>query len=53
MDDISQLSVALVAIRPIQQGEELFLNYRLNPKLKLPEWYHPVDEQEDRRRWTR
>ncbi|XP_024525451.1 uncharacterized protein LOC9658478 [Selaginella moellendorffii] len=33
-------------------NEELLLNYRLsNPKTK-PEWYHPVDEAEERRRWA-
>lgn len=43
--------VALVARRPLQD-EELLLNYRLNPMLPLPEWYHPVDTLADERRWT-
>ncbi|KAK3748730.1 hypothetical protein QZH41_015677 [Actinostola sp. cb2023] len=33
-------------------NEELFVNYRLNPNSKLPEWYTPVDKQEDSRRWS-
>ena len=40
----------LVATREIKD-EELFLNYRLNPKTRRPEWYAPVDEEEDLRRW--
>ena len=45
--------VALVATRPLQD-EELFLNYRLNPNAPsgLPEWYTPVDPDEDARRWA-
>lgn len=47
------LGVAIVALRPLED-EELFINYRLNPNCLqgLPEWYHPIDEEEDSRRWT-
>ena len=44
-------SLLLVAARPLSDGEELFLNYRLNPDRPRPAWYAPVDEDEDRRRW--
>lgn len=44
--------LALVALRSIAD-EEVLLNYRLNPSLpSLPPWYHSVDEEEDRRRWS-
>ena len=43
-------SLVLVTTRAVQD-EELFLNYRLNPKLPAPEWYTSVDPEEDRRRW--
>ena len=43
--------IALIATRSLKD-EELFLNYRLNPKNKNPEWYVPVDVEEDKRRWS-
>lgn len=45
--------VALVALRNLK-NEELFLNYRLNPNAPggVPDWYAPVDIQEDARRWA-
>lgn len=47
------LGVAMIALRPLED-EELFLNYRLNPSCLqgLPEWYCPINEEEDSRRWT-
>ena len=42
--------LAFVATRQLKD-EELFLNYRLNPKNKKPDWYTPVDLEEDERRW--
>ncbi|TFJ87181.1 hypothetical protein NSK_001513 [Nannochloropsis salina CCMP1776] len=48
-------SVVLVATTDLEDGEELFLNYRLNPKHgseSLPPWYVPVDAKEDQRRWA-
>lgn len=44
-------TLVLVATRPICD-EEIFLNYRLSNPKKRPAWYHPVDEDEDRRRWS-
>lgn len=32
--------------------EEIFLNYRLTPHVTRPDWYTPVDEEEERRRWA-
>ena len=43
--------LALIAAKPVQD-EELFLNYRLNPRNGYPEWYVPVDPEEDKRRWS-
>lgn len=49
--DQSVSGLALVAVREVKD-EELLLNYRLNPNLpSLPDWYSPVDADEDRRRW--
>ncbi|KAL5070808.1 hypothetical protein RYX36_021695 [Vicia faba] len=44
-------SLVLVATRAIRD-EELLLNYRLSNSKRRPEWYAPVDEEEDRRRWS-
>jgi hypothetical protein len=49
--DIEMMGIVLVALEDIQE-EELFLNYRLNPNLELPDWYHSVDPDEDERRWS-
>ena len=40
-----------IATDDIAEGDELLLNYRLNPDAPRPDWYVPVDEAEDRRRW--
>ena len=45
-------SIALVASRDVEDQEELFLDYRLNPEMPLPDWYHIVDKDESTRRWT-
>ncbi len=45
-------SMLFVAAREIRPGEELLVNYRFNPALPLPAWYHPVDAEEDQRRWA-
>lgn len=50
-DSSPVLGLAFVATRDIED-EELLLNYRLSPGLKQPDWYHPVDAAEDRRRWA-
>lgn len=44
-------SLVLVATRGIS-NEEILLNYRLSNLKKRPSWYTPVDEEEDRRRWS-
>lgn len=46
-------TVALLATTDLED-EELFLNYRLNPKHadRLPPWYVPIDAEEDERRWA-
>ncbi|KAK1272986.1 hypothetical protein QJS04_geneDACA019181 [Acorus gramineus] len=44
-------SLVLVATRDLK-GEELYLNYRLSNSKRRPAWYCPVDEEEDRRRWS-
>ena len=41
-----------IASQDINDGEEILLNYRLNPNTVRPSWYHPVDEDEDRKRWS-
>ncbi|GJV78006.1 hypothetical protein Tco_1509590 [Tanacetum coccineum] len=43
--------LALVPTRPLR-NEEVYLNYRLNNSKRRPSWYTPVDEEEDRRRWS-
>ena len=47
-------TMVCIAIRPIKAGDELFLDYRYNPNSgkMLPEWYHPVDLEENKRRWA-
>ena len=44
--------LGFVSTREILSGEELFVNYRYNPKSTLPEWYHAVDSKEDEARWS-
>ncbi|KAA8490740.1 SET domain-containing protein 9 [Porphyridium purpureum] len=44
--------VALVTTRNVEDGEELFLNYRFNPNFDgLPSWYIDPDPDESARRW--
>ena len=51
-EDVQVRSLVMVAVRDIQHGEEIFVNYRFNPELQnLPEWYTPVDVEEDYQRW--
>lgn len=42
--------LGFIAARELKD-EELFLNYRLNPRNGYPSWYTPVDPEEDQRRW--
>ncbi|KAL6634798.1 hypothetical protein ACP70R_027469 [Stipagrostis hirtigluma subsp. patula] len=44
-------TLVLVSTRSICD-EELFLNYRYSNSKRRPEWYTPVDEEEDKRRWS-
>ncbi|CAI9756015.1 unnamed protein product [Fraxinus pennsylvanica] len=44
-------TLVLVATRAIC-NEEVLLNYRLSNLKRRPTWYTPVDEEEDRRRWS-
>ncbi|KAJ8539530.1 hypothetical protein K7X08_013782 [Anisodus acutangulus] len=44
-------TLVLVATRAIS-NEEVLLNYRLSNSKRRPSWYTPVDEEEDRRRWS-
>jgi hypothetical protein len=44
-------TLVLVASKEIRD-EEVLLNYRLSPHVKRPDWYHPVDADEDKRRWS-
>ncbi|KAG2701810.1 hypothetical protein I3843_06G056600 [Carya illinoinensis] len=44
-------TLVLVATRALCD-EELLLNYRLSNSKRRPAWYTPVDEEEDRRRWS-
>ncbi|XP_016647314.1 PREDICTED: uncharacterized protein LOC103321084 isoform X2 [Prunus mume] len=44
-------TLVLVATRALSD-EEVLLNYRLSNSKRRPGWYTPVDEEEDRRRWS-
>ncbi|KAJ7942674.1 SET domain-containing protein 9 [Quillaja saponaria] len=44
-------TLVLVATRALHD-EELLLNYRLSNSKRRPAWYTPVDEEEERRRWS-
>lgn len=44
--------LGLVALSRIEPGAEILLNYRLSSKLKKPDWYSPVDAEEESRRWA-
>lgn len=46
-------SVVLVASRIIPPGEELVMDYRLNPDIEAPTWYVQVDEELARKRWEK
>jgi hypothetical protein len=45
-------TIALVATRDIEANEELFLDYRLSSHVERPDWYVPVDEEAEKRRWS-
>ena len=41
----------IIALNDLQDGDELFCDYRLNPSVPLPKWYCPVDEERSQRYW--
>jgi hypothetical protein len=43
-------SMAIIAARPLEDGDELLMDYRLLPNGPLPEWYHHFDEEEAAKR---
>lgn len=43
-------TLVLVATREVED-EELMLNYRLSSYIHQPSWYHPVNVEEEKRRW--
>ncbi|CAA7399120.1 unnamed protein product [Spirodela intermedia] len=51
MDAPALKTLVLVATRRVAD-EELLLNYRLSNAKRRPSWYFPVDEEEDRKRWS-
>jgi hypothetical protein len=51
-EDLFMKSIVIVAKRSIVD-EELFLNYRFNPRFSYPDWYYQPNEEEARRRWSR
>ncbi|CAL5020738.1 unnamed protein product [Urochloa decumbens] len=50
-DSLVLKTLVLVSTKSIHD-EELFLNYRYSNSKRRPEWYSPVDEEEDKRRWS-
>ena len=48
--DVYMHGLVLLTTRDVC-NEELFMNYRLNPKFENPEWYTVCDEEESKKRW--
>lgn len=46
-------SAVLIASKPLSPGDELLMDYRLNPEMEAPAWYAQVDESSSRKRWER
>lgn len=46
------VGLGLVAIEPLEDGDEVVFNYRLSPGLGRPQWYVPLDGVEEDRRWA-
>ncbi|CAN8067631.1 unnamed protein product [Agarophyton chilense] len=44
-------TVALMALRDIDNDEEVLFNYRFNPKVCLPDWYKDPEPDISERRW--
>eukprot|EP01036_Dinobryon_divergens_P022981 gene22981-31288_t len=50
--NFSMKGVVLMSTRPLRHGDELLMDYRLNPTLEdLPPWYRSYDAEESRMRW--
>jgi hypothetical protein len=45
-------TVVLLSMPRIKDGDELLVDYRLNPKAPRPEWYVPRDDEAAARRWA-
>ncbi len=54
LDDFRETvpTLVLIAGRNVED-EELYLNYRLNPALPYPDWYHQPFPEEAARRWAK
>jgi hypothetical protein len=45
-------SMVIIAARPLEDNEELFVDYRLNSSAgEVPSWYTPFDVDAAKRRW--
>lgn len=45
-------SAVFLSSRYINPGDELLMDYRLNPTSKFPSWYTPFDVEESKLRWN-
>ncbi|XWS63302.1 hypothetical protein CRYUN_Cryun06bG0083700 [Craigia yunnanensis] len=50
--DVPVLKTLVLVATTALCDEEVLLNYRLSNSKRRPSWYTPVDEEEDRRRWS-
>jgi len=46
-------SIIFIALRDIDDGEEILGDYRLNPEFEYPKWYTALDEELAKKRWER
>jgi len=51
--DVLMPSIVFIALRDIDDGEEILGDYRLNPECEYPSWYTPLDEEAAKKRWQR
>jgi len=42
-----------IASQFIQDGQELFLDYKFNPTLSHPSWYSPISSDKNENRWKK
>jgi len=40
-----------IAVEPLSDGQELYMDYRLNPMAPVPDWYAHVNKEQASRRW--